>query len=200
MQSISILKFIYLGEAKLNDKRINEFLTVAKNLDNRDLIKGFEDKYFADVNNENSCMQTEKFPTESKDVKEERTLDDQHRGHYKTGYKFECQECDKAYSKDAHLKAHIQSAHEGVRYACNQCEKQFTHESALTRHIQSVHEGVKYVCNQCGKQYTTQSDLTRHIQSVHEGVKYKYACNQCDHQFRRQIRLTAHIKSRHEGV
>ena len=30
----SIMQFIYLGEAKLYDKRMNEFLTVAKNLDN----------------------------------------------------------------------------------------------------------------------------------------------------------------------
>ena len=71
----SILKFIYLGEAKLNDKRMNEFLTVAKNLDNRDLIKGFEDKYFADVNNEKSSMKTEKLPTESKDMQDGSTLE-----------------------------------------------------------------------------------------------------------------------------
>ena len=83
----SILKFIYLGEAKLNDKRMNEFLTVAKNLDNRDLIKEFQDKYFADVNNEKSSMKTEKLPTESKDMQDESTLegddaDNQHKGQY----------------------------------------------------------------------------------------------------------------------
>ena len=36
-----------------------------------------------------------------------------------------CQQCDKAYSTKAHLKAHIHSAHEGLKYACHECEKQY---------------------------------------------------------------------------
>ena len=40
----SILQFIYLGEAKCYEERMNEFLTVAKNLDIRELAKGIEDE------------------------------------------------------------------------------------------------------------------------------------------------------------
>ena len=39
----SILQFIYLGEAKFYEERMNEFLTVAKNLDIRELATGIED-------------------------------------------------------------------------------------------------------------------------------------------------------------
>ena len=39
----SILQFIYLGEAKFYEERMNEFFNVAKNLDIRELAKGIED-------------------------------------------------------------------------------------------------------------------------------------------------------------
>jgi len=174
-------------------------------LDIRDLIKGFEDKYFADVNNENSSMKTEKLPTESKDVQEESTLDEgddadnQQKGQYKTVSKdntFKCQQCDKAYSTKAHLKAHIYSAHEGLKYGCNQCEKQYTEQNSLTKHVKSAHDGVRYTCDQCDQQFTRQDSVTTHIRIVHEGVKY--ACNQCSYQATDTRKLTSHIKSVHE--
>ena len=201
----SILQFIYLGEAKLYDKRINEFLTVAKNLDIRDLGKGIEDKYFTEVNCENVSMQTKKIPTGSKDVREESTLDEaddadnQHKGQYKTvskDYTFKCQQCDKAYSTKAHLKSHIHSAHEGLKYICNQCEKQYTEQNSLTKHVKSAHYGVRYTCDQCDQQFTRQDSVTTHIRIVHEGVKYE--CNQCSYQVTDTRKLTNHIKSVHE--
>ena len=50
----SILQFIYLGEAKFYEERMNEFLTVAKNLDIRELAKGIEDVDSPAVNQENT--------------------------------------------------------------------------------------------------------------------------------------------------
>ena len=226
----SILQFIYLGEAKFYEGRMHEFLNVAKNLDIRELVKGNEDgDETTAVNEDKTGIDSEDTPMATEDVGEQRKLDidESASGQHKTqsgvvtkGYKYECQQCNKAFTKTSNLTRHIQSIHEGMKYACNQCDLQFTTQSRamtkgykyecqqcdkayitsshLTRHIQSVHEGVNVACDQCDKQYTDQSSLTRHIQSVHEGVKY--ACNHCDKCYTDQSALTKHFQSAHEGI
>ena len=196
----SILQFIYLGEAKFYEERIKEFLTVAKNLEIREVAKGIED-------GDSTETETEESQIEADDVAEpgKQEVDEATEGHHKThsktvtkGYKYECLQCDKAYKWNSHLKTHIQSVHEGVKYACNQCDYEATQQQNLTRHIQILHEGVKHACNQCDKQFTDQGNLSKHIQSVHKGVKY--ACNQCDQQLTTQQSLTQHKQSKHEGI
>ena len=196
----SILQFIYLGEAKFYEERIKDFLTVAKNLEIREVAKGIED-------GDSTETETEESHIEADDVAEadKQEVDDATQGHHKTlsktvtkVYKYECKQCDKAYKWNSHLQTHIQSVHKGVKYPCNQCDYEATQQQNLTRHIQILHEGVKHVCNRCEKQFTDQGNLFKHIQSVHEGVKY--ACNQCDKQYSAQQSLTQHKQSKHEGI
>ena len=200
----SILQFIYLGEANFYEERINEFLTVAKNLDFRDLAECFEDGDSTAVKDDTNTK-TEESPIEADDVGASKQDIEVAKGQHQTPgkavtkkYNYECHQCDKVYNYGHHLARHIKSVHEGVKYACNQCDYQATKLSSLTQHIQSVHEGVKYACTQCGNQYTEQGTLTKHIQSQHEGVKY--ACNQCSYQATAQNHLKTHIEARHEGV
>jgi len=204
---VSILQFIYLGEAKFYEERTNEFLAVAKALDIRDLAKGIEDSESAAKNECDTSIETDESQIKTDDVKESINLDHDKAedGQYKIaskamigGYRYECQQCDKTFKNTTNLKAHIKSIHDGIKYSCSQCDKQFTTQSSLAEHILSVHAGVKYACNQCDQQFTRQKSLTKHIQSIHEGVKY--ACNQCVYQATRQSNLTSHIQSVHEGV
>ena len=195
----SILQFMYLGEAKFYESRINEFIHAVKDLEIKELSKGYESS-----EPDERIEESEKHFNESKD---NHTLD-----HKSTEYKeeinesnngikqtkFQCKQCDKTFSDKRQLRKHNLSKHEGVKYACNHCDKTFSVRSLLRRHIQSKHEGVKYACNQCDHQTTDRGHLTKHIQSKHEGVKY--ACNQCDQQFTTQGNLTRHIQSQHEGV
>ena len=125
----SILQFIYLGEAKFYEERKNEFLTVAKNLDMRELVKGVEDGDYAALNENDTKTETEESPIESDDVREpsKQDFDDATFGQCKTQskavtkrYKFECQQCDKAYNHGSHLTRHVLSVHEGVKYAKDQ--------------------------------------------------------------------------------
>ena len=99
----SILQFIYLGEANFHEKRINEFLTVAKNLDFRDLAECFEDGDSTAVKDDTNTK-TEESPIEADDVGKPNTQDideaaeSQHKIHSRAvtkGYKYECQQCDK---------------------------------------------------------------------------------------------------------
>ena len=200
----SILQFIYLGEAKFHEERINEFLTVAKNLDFRDLAEGFEDGDSAAVKNDTNT-ETEESPIEADDVGASKQDIEVAEGQHQTPgkavtkkYKYECHQCDKVYNYGHHLAKHIQSVHEGVKYACNQCDKQFTQQHTLTNHIKSKHEGVKYACNQCDYQATQQSNLYQHIRSKHEGVNY--ACDKCDYHALTLCNLTRHNQAVHEGV
>ena len=55
----SILQFIYLGEAKFYEERMNEFLTVAKNLDIWELAKGIDDGDSAAVNEDDTVIEAE---------------------------------------------------------------------------------------------------------------------------------------------
>ena len=119
----SILQFIYLGEAIFYEEKMKEFLNVAKNLDIRELAKGIEDvDEAAAVNEDDTVIETVGSPIEADDVGEPSTQDivkpaaagGQHKTHSKAvtkEYKYECQQCDKAYTKTYHLTRHIQSVH-----------------------------------------------------------------------------------------
>ena len=204
----SLLQFIYLGEAKFYEERMNEFLNVAKNLDIRELAKGIEDgDETTAVNEDNTGIDSEDTLVATEDVGEQRKQDidgaagAQHKtqsGEVTKGYKYECQQCHKAFTKTSNLTQHIQSVHEGVKYACNQCDHQATQQSNLTTHIQSVHEDVKYACNQCDYLATTQSNLTTHIKMKHRGVRYD--CDHCDYQATQYSHLKTHILNKHKDA
>ena len=163
----SILQLIYSGESNFHEKRMEEFLSVAKNLGIKAALgKNAELEDSEQVSEENvksehggPNIEIEELPIEADAEVQSSNLEIDN-------------VADKQFSDSSHLRRHIESKHEGVKYACNLCDYQATQQGKLTIHIQSVHEGVKYACNQCDKQFTKQSSLTSHIQSIHEGVKY----------------------------
>ena len=70
----SILQFMYLGEAKFYEERMNEFLSVVKNLEIKELSNGFESKE-PELNhtpNESTKESFDRFNENSDDL----TLDD----------------------------------------------------------------------------------------------------------------------------
>ena len=209
----SIMQFIYLGEARFNEERMSEFLTLSKNLEIKELSTGIKLNDQLETN-ENSvagenmdisgASHEDGANVEAQAKTESITADNSanrrvRRTEVVSGdAKFQCQDCERSFSGKSGLWFHKKSKHDGVRYDCKQCDKQFTDQSSMRRHIQYKHEGVKYGCNQCDQQYTQQSHLARHIQSIHEGVKY--ACNQCDYEATDKGNITKHIQSIHEGV
>ena len=201
----SIMQFIYLGEATFYEERMNEFLSVAKSLEIKELC--------------NAVAETEKeilFDTViSKEKVDEKTCNS-----------YECEQCNQTYHDRSTLNRHIQSVHQGVKYACDQCDYQARYQSGLIEHIQSKHKDIKYACNQCDYQAKRHYNLIVHINSKHEGAKYacdhcgfhsgykgdlnkhiklkhegvRYSCDQCDYQAIRQDRLTDHIHRKHGGI
>ena len=196
-----ILQFMYLGEAKLYEERLNEFLSAARDLEIKELYKRVktnqahdkttqkleEDSNFTSENDDDNISLEEADNVGSNDSMQQTG---------KPVSRLQCTQCDKTFSGKPGLWLHTKSVHEGVKYPCSQCDFQAKRQLQLTEHIQSKHEGVMYGCNQCDKQYIKQRDVTRHIKYKHKGIRY--ACKQCDKLYSDQPKLNRHIQTIHE--
>ena len=148
----SILQFIYLGEAKFHEERMNEFLSVSKNLEIRELSKDVEiDEPKIGTSHQNQeFLVTEADSMDHDNTTEveqkESTFESDEKGVIsskisKVGSKFQCPHplCDKLFYNNSTTRRHIRSVHEGVKYACNRCDYQATRQDNLTAHIKRHH-------------------------------------------------------------
>ena len=214
----SIMQFLYLGEARFHEDRVNELLSVSKNLEIEGLSSEidktmvnlkehrneFSNHFSVQVNTKISSKRDDASVERSEEVFQQVENDSGSRikseiDAISSGKSYlECIECQRVFNSQPALMYHKKSRHEGLKYKCDQCDHHVTSQSTLKRHIQSKHTGINYACNQCDYQAARQDSLNIHIQSKHEGVKY--ACNQCDYKVTSQHGLTCHIQSKHEGV
>ena len=69
------------------------------------------------------------------------------------------------------LQLHFHGIHEDRKeYQCDTCEKTFSRQHELNRHIITVHEGKRdYKCESCGKTFSFNQSLKKHVYTVHEG-------------------------------
>ncbi|TGZ61672.1 hypothetical protein CRM22_007871 [Opisthorchis felineus] len=81
-----------------------------------------------------------------------------------------CAFCNKVFTKNCNLSAHIKTVHKGVKpFECVLCYKGFTRNSDLHKHIDAVHKGLKpFGCKLCRKTFSQKSSLRRHIEAIHE--------------------------------
>ena len=171
---ISILQFIYLGEVTFDQGRMNEFLSLAKDLEIKELLKAVEVGNPGPIDNEQNEEDTSEFsatlvaPDENgKNEVEVNMLRENKDEQPNISIQIEENYCDTEFSRLRSHRGYIQSEHEGVKHACNQCDYKATQQSTLTRHIQSAHEGVKYACTQCDYQATRQDKLKEHKKRKH---------------------------------
>ena len=193
----SIMHYVYIGEATFHEERMNEFLSVAKLLEIKELCNTETDtKYEPEEELKQydpiTLMEGQKIEPDNLKIPAQK----QQRGVVSENNKYVCEQCPKTYSSRGALHSHKKSAHEGVMYPCDKCDYQATQKCDLTRHIKSKHEGVKYACDQCDYQTGYQVGLDLHIQSKHEGVAVAY--DQCDYQSTKHSNLIRHINNKHE--
>ena len=97
------------------------------------------------------------------------------------GKKFNCTQCDKAFSTSSHLKVHEFSYTGEKQFGCTKCYKAFSTSSDLKRHMFS-HTGEKlFDCNQCIKAFSRSSHQTKHKPS--HTIEKKFVCIQCESNF-----------------
>ena len=202
----SIMQFMYLGEAKVYQERLDELLAVAKSLEIKELCVT-ETETNDKTEEENIREQTIERREVEDDYGEIRAEtnnepDGEHSSVERDGVKLE----EKTFkSKSDQIKEEPAQKRKGANvsenskyYECGHCHKIYTSKRSLFYHKQSFHEEVKFTCDQCDFQGNTPSYLTRHIQAKHKGIKH--ACDQCDYQTADRGGLTKHIQAKHKNV
>ena len=176
----SILQFMYLGVATLHQDNIDDFLSVAKSLEIKEIGKDFQindssigdDKSDSAVN-ESEVEEDDKEITDSnvsdKVLKPNLSIDNAWDSSIPVEGPFACDYCDMQFMKKIKLDSHRSRRHTAVDKHCNLCDYTTKRPRELKLHIQSKHEGVKYDCNQCDRQFTQPSSRNFHIVSKHRG-------------------------------
>ena len=116
--------------------------------------------------------------------------------HFSQNQKFKCNICSKEYSRNDHLKKHINRDHRGVRYSCPNCEHKATTKGGLKVHINSKHDGTRYPCKQCGHEAYCKSSLIKHINTIHLNLKPNM-CNFCEFKASNKSNLKVHQRNSH---
>ena len=104
------------------------------------------------------------------------------------------------------------SKHKSVRpYQCNQCDKSFKQDRHLRDHESRSHQQQrgedgderskdKVSCHICHKTFKNQKNLKNHISNVHEGIKPLFSCRFCDYSSTHKSNLSTHGKRKVSGI
>ena len=95
--------------------------------------------------------------------------------------RFQCQFCEKKFSKkdakDRHERVHTG----GKPFQCQFCDKKFCQKDGKDRHEQVEHGGKPFQCKFCKQRFRTMSEVVKHVQ-VHTEEKI-YHCKFCGKKF-----------------
>ena len=181
---------MYLGEATIQQDRINEIMDVVLDLEvkelskddgtNSELVNTGEEQGLdipeAESFNNDSSMHDDQNRSVSDTIDELLNLDIPEYNASKellnTYESLNCQDCETVFTTKRNLQHHNRSKHEGLSYSCNHCQYKATIHSDLRKHQQYKHEGVKYSCNQCDYQAGHKTNLKRHKSTKHSLVEH----------------------------
>ena len=122
------------------------------------------------------------------------------KGTHEKNFDHICETCGKGFISDYILKRHIQTVHEktGFHFQCDYCEKRFSRKKNKSEHENRAHtKKIKFPCDQCDYVTFIKGLLVTHKQRKHE--KWKYSCPQCDHKALKSSELENHIDAIHNG-
>ncbi|CAH1779250.1 unnamed protein product [Owenia fusiformis] len=104
---------------------------------------------------------------------------------------FNCEFCDKKFTKWNQLQRHLRSHADDKPFRCTQCSSTFNHESNLVLH-QATHNTDDPVCPECGKKFSRVASLKFHIM-MHEKEE-NLMCTECGDEFSLQPQLDKHMQ------
>ena len=110
---------------------------------------------------------------------------------------FQCDKCDKTFTRNAHLKRHILVNHEGQRTPsqlvnCDLCDGTFANKHSLKKHMNKFHLVKQYTCEECGLNFHKHHKLLSHM-TEHTGKK-PWSCDQCSESFQYKMFLKRHMR------
>jgi hypothetical protein len=203
---LSIIEFMYLGEVRVDQDKMDAFFDIAINLDFSEVYTAKQS--IAEDDEKVNAEETNKSVNQEMDIQQQRPDD------YKQEFPsksldllhelinvsniYICNQCEYRSATKRTLKKHHLFKHEGVVYFCDKCEFKAGESAHLNRHKQSKHDGVVYSCSQCEFQCKRKDSIKTHQQVKHEGVVF--SCTQCEFDTTSQRGLKLHQQSVHEGI
>ena len=218
----SILQFIYLGEAKVHEDRIDTFADNAKDLNIKELNKEAEIQQTYENTNppkekpQININDIKKSPQKNVDIEVEQLLE-------------ETLDISAALNVQIEEKADIILGESGPRKrgrprkktlesmstslvvsetsietpkivdnTCPECGKKFSNKYIAITHHKSVHQGFRLNCQKCDKTFAIRQSLDIHVKTVHDGIRFN--CDSCEKSFSQAVSLDSHVKTFHEGI
>ena len=122
----AILKFMYFGETQIFENRINDFVSVAKDLQLKEISEGQKDEkehYVPKITEEPPAMDDKDFTTNNEDKKEFKT------------------ETEVSSERNVAKPRKRLAASTDERFSCDECEATFAQSWLVSRHKRSLHTG-----------------------------------------------------------
>ncbi|XP_064607173.1 uncharacterized protein LOC135471755 isoform X3 [Liolophura sinensis] len=110
---------------------------------------------------------------------------------------FECNTCDKKFTRKAHLKRHLRIHEADKPHKCSMCDYKGCEKSDLLKH-EIIHRDPEYLCDICGKQFRHVKNKELHVKR-HRGQK-DYKCGICDFYGYTFTDIRKHIERKHSEV
>lgn len=85
-----------------------------------------------------------------------------------------CSYCEKSYKQKSHLDRHIDASHMNIRYQCNKCEKSFSKSWSLKMHLftHSEADNFPYKCIHCkDEKFQRRDKWLKHMKRVHPKIE-----------------------------
>ena len=188
----SIVNFVYLGQTEVAQEDLDTFLATARELKIKGLCD--ENQSNIDLVERGQILEDYRNPLIS-EIKHRFVDDEPSGRitNHTELLKEETLENYTTYPSDQSIVVEKITTVDVRRFICDQCDKFFTRNSHLKRHKKEIHDGgVKYYCDQCDKLFTQNGHLKRHKNEVHETRSLRYKCSFCEFETKRSEYLKVH--------
>ena len=175
---ISILDFIYNGEANLFQDDLDGFLALAEELELKGLTKYPQEAHNSKKEHiskpppniqEKSGIQQEKVPIKKTETKQEYWDYHENRSVVSVdNEKYDLSLNTPKENMEEKINSMMEPDREGKsKWKCTVCGKGARDRTDMGRHIETHIEGVSYPCDQCGKTSRSSMGLVNHISKYH---------------------------------